>query len=94
MANAHPMINGRPMHPYLRIALVVIVGYLIVTQLLRFALLPVAVALVGWIVYAIARAEIGRRPRRPAPAAKRKLRVVEAVRIDPSVDLRVPKDWR
>ena len=94
------MINGRPIHPLLKVALVVVVGYLVLGQLIHYALLPLAAGLVAWGIYRIVRAERRAAPRRAAsaPVAGRRVRrsksTVRSIRIDPDAELRVPKDWR
>lgn len=94
------MINGRPIHPFLKIAIVVVIGYLLVSQLIRYALLPTAIALVAWGGYQIFKSERRRMPTTPRRSggwpgrSKRQLKVVKNIRIDPKRDLTVPKDWR
>lgn len=94
------MIYGRPIPPYLRIALIVVLGYLVVTQLLHYALFPIVLGMVAWGGYQIYRAERRMSPTSSPPKsmwarrAKRPLKIVKSIRLDPEKDLRVPKDWR
>lgn len=94
------MFNGRPIHPLARVAIIVVVGYLLLTQAIHYALLPVVLALVAWGGYQIYKSErrITPRPASRNPFDVRRVRrarpSVRAIRIDPDKDLTVPKDWR
>ncbi len=94
------MINGRPIHPFLKVAVIVVIGYVLLSQLIHYALLPVAVGLVVWGGYQILKAErrgipqVTRRSAFPARRTKRPSKTVETLRLDPKTDLTVPKDWR
>ncbi|GAC1401346.1 MAG: hypothetical protein NVS2B8_08860 [Vulcanimicrobiaceae bacterium] len=96
------MLNGRPIHPLLKLALVLAIGYVVVGPLVHVALLPVTLALVGWGGYQIYKAERRAGPRAPSPRPrpptlrliKRPPTRVKSVRFDPNEDLKVPKDWR
>ena len=94
------MLDDRRIHPYLKIAIAVVVGCVIFSQLIRYALLPTAIVLVGWGAYQIFKTErrgiptsLGRRGGRPK-RPKRSLKIVKSIRLDPKRDLTVPKDWR
>lgn len=93
------MLDGRPIHPLLKLALVLAIGYLVLGPLVHYALLPIALALVAWGGYRIFEAERRAGPRSPSPRP-RTLRLVKrpptrlkSVRFDPDEDLKVPKDW-
>ncbi len=94
------MINGRPIPPLLKIAIAVILGFVVVGQLIHYALLPTAVALVAWGGYQIYKSERGAIPRAPkansfwARRTKPQPKGLKIVRIDRNKDLTVPKDWR
>lgn len=94
------MMNGRPIPPWLKIAIAVILGFVVVSQLVRYALLPTAIALVAWGGYQIYKSERGVIPRAPkansfwARRARRPPKSLKIVRIDRNKDLTVPKDWR
>lgn len=94
------MINGRPVPPLLKIAIVAVLGFVIVGQLIHYALLPTAIVLVAWGAYQIYKSERRAVPRASnarsfwARRAKRSPKSVKLVRIDRNEDLTVPKDWR
>lgn len=83
------MIDGRRLHPFVKIALVVVVGYVVVSVSIRYALFPIAVGIVAWGGYQIYKAE-----RRGSSKPKRARASLKRVRIDPEKDLTIPKDWR
>ncbi len=94
------MLNGRPIHPLLKVALVFVIGYLVLGPLVHVALLPLVLALVGWGGYQIYKSERRAGPRVPSPRLRR-LRLlkrpptrVKSVRFDPNEDLKIPRDWR
>ena len=94
------MLNGRPLHPLLKFAIVLLTGYLVLGPLVHVALFPVVLALVGWGGYQIYKAERRSNPRPPRPRRRtlRHLKLpptrVKSVRFDPNEELKVPRDWR
>ena len=94
------MLNGRPIHPLLAVAIVFVIGYLVVGPFVHVALLPVVLGLVGYGGYQIYRAErrVGpqtpRRRRKTLRLLKGRPTRVKSVRLDPNEDLKVPEDWR
>ena len=94
------MLNSRPIHPLLALALVLVLGYLVLGPLVHVALFPLVLGLAGWGGYQIYRAERRAGPRMPRrrPKTLRLLQRpptrVKNVRFDPNEDLKVPKDWR
>ena len=94
------MINGRPVHPLVKLAIVVVIGYLVLGQLVHYALLPVVIGLIAWGGYRIFTSERGGRPRQydrrsgTTKTVKRARPDLRMVRFDPSEDLTVPKDWK
>ncbi|GAC1544023.1 MAG: hypothetical protein NVS3B16_11330 [Vulcanimicrobiaceae bacterium] len=66
------------------------IGFIVVGQLIHYALLPTAIALVAWGVYRIYTSERSGIPR----ATTRRSKSVKIVRLDPKKDLTVPKDWQ
>ena len=94
------MLNGREFQPLLKFALVLVIGYLVLGPLVRVALFPVVLALVGWGGFQIYTSERRASPRTPSPRSRKRRLLkplptgVKSVRFDPNEDLKVPKDWR
>lgn len=92
------MLAGRPVQTWLKIALVAIVVYLLLGHFVRYAALPLAAGMVGFILYRIVISEMNRAGRRttrrePRPRRVARPRRLNAIRFDPDEDLKVPKDW-
>lgn len=93
------MFAGRPVQTWLKVALIAIVAYVLLGHFVRYAVLPLAVGLVGYIVYRIVVAESSRTGLRPVRREKPVRRLargarLNVVRFDPNEDVTVPKDWR
>lgn len=93
------MLAGRPVKTWLKVALVAVVLYVLLGHFVRYAVLPLALGIVGFIVYRVVVSETRlaglRTPRRePRPRRVARQSRLRAVRFDPNEDLKVPKDWR